>query len=162
MNFPTIQIVSPVCDRRNSEPVIERRHRRLRRGAGKAALARHAPKRPGGRMASARSAVERGTQFRFGQGTGLFAQFGEFGLTPGENISIFIACQSRPKALKANPETENFPFPKHLALSSPARCSVEKFNQLNCRALCCPGRDGGGGAQGIVVAGDWGHKMQQM
>jgi hypothetical protein len=64
------------CGQRNNAPVIERRHRGMRRG---------------------------------------------------ENIFTFIACQRRPIALKANTETGTFPFPKHLALSSPARCSVEKI-----------------------------------
>jgi hypothetical protein len=72
--------------------------------------------------------MECGTQFRFEPGTDAFTQFEEFCLTPGENISIFIACKGSEMAIKPNPETEILPFQTNLILSSPARCSVEKIH----------------------------------
>jgi hypothetical protein len=45
-----------------------------------------------------------------------------------KNISLFPACQPAPTLLKANPETGNYPFQKHLAVSWPARCSIEKIS----------------------------------
>jgi hypothetical protein len=43
-------------------------------------------------------------------------------------ISSFTACKRPPTLLKANPETGIHPFQKHLAVSWPARCSVEKIS----------------------------------
>jgi hypothetical protein len=79
-----------------------------------------------------------------------------------ENISLFPACKPPPMALKANPETECYPFQKKSVLPFPARWRVEIFNQLNCRGFLSPWLKQGRRRATGCGSPRQGHKMQQV
>jgi hypothetical protein len=71
----------------------------------------------------------------------------------GENILLFTACQHPATLLKPNQETEKNPLSSNPIRRLPAHWSVEKLNQLSCRAFCCPAENDPAGAQSVVVRG---------
>jgi hypothetical protein len=79
-----------------------------------------------------------------------------------KNISSFTACKPRQTLLKANPETGIHPFQKHLAVSWPARWSVEKFQSTQLPEVLLPGPKRGRRRPIGCGSPRRGHKMQQV